>query len=67
MKPNRKLFWIIALAFVLRLFVGVGIHLGLPLYGHADSEEDKAGYVFTDAYIRDNQAWDLASSDRPLL
>ena len=67
MKLDKKLLWIIALAFALRLLVGLGIHFGLPLYGHSDSEEDKAGYIFTDAYIRDNQAWKLASSDRPIL
>ena len=67
MKLDKKLIWIVAIAFALRLLVGMGIHFGLPIYGHADSEEDKAGYIFTDAYIRDNQAWKLASSDRPIL
>lgn len=67
MKLDKKLLWIVAIAFAIRLLVGIGIHFGLPIYGHADSEEDKAGYVFTDAYIRDNQAWKLASSDRPIL
>ena len=66
MKLDKKLFWIIALAFALRLLVGIGIHFGLPLHGHADSEEDKAGYIFTDAFVRDNQTWKLASSDRPI-
>jgi hypothetical protein len=64
---KNKLFWIVALAFALRLLVGVSLHLGLPLYGHSDSEEDQAGYIFTDAHIRDDQAWKLASSDRPIL
>jgi hypothetical protein len=66
MKLNKKLIWIIAISFALRLLVGVGIHLGLPIYGHED-EDDKAGYVFTDAHMRDDQAWELASSDRPIL
>jgi hypothetical protein len=56
----------IALAFLLRLAVGVTLHLALPVYGHED-EDDRAGYVFTDAHKRDNQAWDLAMSDRPIL
>jgi hypothetical protein len=60
MNLKKKLFWIVVIAFSLRLLVGSGIHYGLPIYGHNDSEEDKAGYVFTDAYIRDNQAWKLA-------
>jgi hypothetical protein len=57
---------IIALAFVLRLGVGVGLYLGLPVYGHTDAD-DQSGYVFTDAHNRDNQAWDLANSDQPIL
>ena len=67
MKLDKKLLWIVAIAFALRLLVGLGIHFGLPVYGHADSEDDRAGYVFTDAHRRDDQAWELASSDRPIL
>lgn len=65
MKLDKKLLWVVALVFAVRLIVGVSLHLGLPLYGHAD-EDDRAGYVFTDAHIRDEQAWNLASSDRPI-
>ncbi len=36
------------------------------MYGHAD-EDDRAGYVFTDAHRRDNQAWTLAASDLPVI
>jgi len=61
------LFWIVAVAFALRLLVGLGIYFGLPVYGHGDSEDDQAGYVFTDAHRRDDQAWELASSGRPIL
>ena len=57
---------IIALAFLLRLGVGVGLYLGLPVYGHTD-EDDRAGYVFTDAHNRDNQAWTLATSEDPIV
>jgi hypothetical protein len=57
---------IIALAFFLRLAAGVALHLALPLYGH-DDEDDRAGYVYTDAHKRDDQAWALATSDRPIL
>lgn len=64
---NKRTFGLIlSLAFALRLLVGVSLHLGLPIYGHED-EDDKAGYVFTDAHIRDDQAWNLAGSDRPIL
>lgn len=63
---GRTLTYILALTFLLRLAVGITLHLALPLYGHAD-EDDQAGYVFTDAHTRDDQAWKLASSDRPIL
>ncbi|HUE97723.1 MAG TPA: hypothetical protein VMN99_00635 [Anaerolineales bacterium] len=62
----RTLGLIVALAFFLRLAVGVTLHLALPVYGHAD-EDDRAGYVFTDAHKRDNQAWTLATSERPII
>jgi hypothetical protein len=65
MNFKNRLFWIVILAFAVRLLVGVSLHLGLPLHGHAD-EDDQAGYVFTDARIRDEQAWNLASSDHPI-
>jgi len=64
---GKTLAWIVAVAFTLRLLAGLVIHFGLPIYGHEDSDDDKAGYVFTDAHNRDNQAWDLASSNRPIL
>jgi len=63
---GKTIAWIIFLAFALRLLVGAGVHLGLPIYGHED-EDDQAGYVFTDAHLRDNQAWALASSHRPIM
>ena len=42
------------------------MYLGLPIYGHADAD-DRAGYVFTDAHTRDNQAWKLATSEHPIV
>jgi hypothetical protein len=60
---GETLGYIIALAFFLRLAVGVTLHLGLPVYGH-DDEDDRAGYVYTDAHKRDDQAWALANSNR---
>ncbi len=50
---------IIALAFLLRLAVGVTLHLALPVYGYSD-KDDRAGYVFTDAHNRDDQAINTA-------
>ncbi|MFT3892191.1 MAG: hypothetical protein QM730_11200 [Anaerolineales bacterium] len=65
---NRSvaLAWIVALAFLLRFVAGVATYLILPVNGY-DDEDDKAGYVFTDAHRRDEQAWDLASSEHPIL
>ena len=57
---------IIALAFLLRLGVGIVLYWGLPIYGHADAD-DRFGYVFSDAHTRDTQAWRLAGSERPIL
>ena len=63
---GKTLAWIVVLAFALRFIVGLTLYFGLPIYGH-DDVDDKAGFVFTDAHRRDDQAWDLASSDRPIL
>jgi hypothetical protein len=58
---------LVAFAFVLRFAGGVTTYLALPVYGHAGDEEQSAGFTYTDAYRRDSQAWELASSDRPIL
>ena len=63
---QRILVWMVALAFVLRLAGGVVTYLALPVDGYND-EDDKAGYIYTDAHRRDAQAWQLASSDRPII
>lgn len=58
---GRILAWMVAIAFVLRLAVSVGLYLALPVDGY-DEPDDNAGYVFTDAHRRDNQSWELADS-----
>ena len=63
---GKTLAWIVVLAFALRLIAGVTIYLALPVYGH-DDVDDKAGFVFTDAHRRDDQAWELGTSDRPII
>lgn len=62
---GRTLAWLIALAFGLRLVIGVGVYLALPVDGY-DDPDDRAGFFFTDAHRRDDQAWELASSDEPI-
>jgi hypothetical protein len=53
-------------AFAIRLIVGITLSLGLPQWGF-DNPREKAGYIGTDAYQRDNDAWDLAKSDKNIL
>lgn len=60
-----KLAWMIALALLLRVGLGTGLYMALPVYGH-NSADDRAGFVFTDAHRRDEQAWELASSGKPI-
>jgi len=63
---GRILGWMIALAFGLRLVTGMGIYLALPVDGY-DEPDDRAGFFFTDAHRRDDQAWELGQSDAPIL
>lgn len=56
----------VGIAFLLRLLVGVGLSLALPVWGH-ESEVSRAGYLFFDAYTRDRQAWELARSGNSML
>ena len=65
LNATRTLAWMIGLALLLRLAAGVAVYIALPINGH-NSADDKAGYVFTDAHRRDDQAWELASSGKPL-
>ena len=62
---SRLMAWMIGLALFLRLAAGVGTYLALPVNGY-NVPDDKAGYVFTDAHRRDDQAWQLAQSGKPL-
>ncbi len=62
---GRTLAWVLALAFVLRLGMGLTTYLVLPYAGYGNQTE-KAGYLFFDAFRRDTQAWDLAHSSQPL-
>jgi hypothetical protein len=59
---GRTLAWIIALAFLLRMATGIALTTLLPVYG-SESEQSKDGYIFTDSWRRDSDAWALAKSD----
>lgn len=63
---GKTLGWMITLAFALRFAGGVATYLALPIYGYED-KDDKSGFVYTDARRRDTQAWELASSARPIM
>ncbi|OGO31876.1 MAG: hypothetical protein A2136_04150 [Chloroflexi bacterium RBG_16_54_11] len=63
---SPKVTTIALLSFSLRLGVGIALALLLPSVGYQNNAEHQAGYVFTDAYVRDNQAWDLAISTKPI-
>jgi len=53
-------------AFSIRLIVGITLSLGLPQWGFNNPRE-QAGYIGTDAYRRDIDAWELAKSDKNIL
>ncbi|OGN74538.1 MAG: hypothetical protein A2X25_06560 [Chloroflexi bacterium GWB2_49_20] len=63
---QRWLGLLLLLAFSLRLGIGVSLSFILPESGYV-TEVQKAGYNSVDAYNRDMQAWELASSDSPIL
>ena len=62
---GRKLAWLLIAAFLLRLGLGVFMSLGLQTFGY-DELVQRAGYVYADAYSRDQEAWSLATSDKPI-
>ncbi len=63
---GKTLAWIVVLAFALRFIGGVTTYLVLPINGYANDEDDRAGFIYTDAHRRDAQARDLASSEDSL-
>ncbi len=63
--PTKFLSWVIGIALFLRLGLGLVTTEHLIDWGY-DKEPYQSGYLFKDAYSRDLQAWDLASSDKPL-
>lgn len=61
----RKLGLILFIALLLRLSLGIALSYILPVASHGTAVE-LAGYIFRDAFNRDTQAWQLASSSSPL-
>lgn len=54
-----------ALAFGLRLLIGIILFITLPIYGY-DEAPPNSGYLYLDAYERDSDAWELAASGQSL-
>ncbi len=67
LNTKKALVCMVVLAFALRFVGGVVTYFALPIYGYVDDEDQSAGFVYTDAHRRDTQAWELASSDVPVL
>lgn len=59
---NRSAVSAALVAFFLRMVIGVALALLLPVFGYQTSPEHQSGYIYTDAFFRDNQAWSLATS-----
>jgi len=65
-KEARNLAIAAAAAVLLRLAVSITLVYILPAFGYAHEPVEQAGYVFYDAYARDQDAWQLARSEQPL-
>jgi hypothetical protein len=61
----RWLIWLLVGAALLRLLAGMVWLVGLPRWGYA-SPVEQAGYVMADAATRDQGAWRLSQSGKPL-
>ncbi|HEX9090353.1 MAG TPA: glycosyltransferase family 39 protein, partial [Anaerolineales bacterium] len=64
---SRSVTTVALVAFFVRLVIGVALTLLLPIFGYQDNLEHQAGYVYTDAYIRDGQAWSLTTSGESII
>jgi len=62
---TKFLAWVIGISLFLRLGLGLITTENLIDWGY-DQEPYQSGYLFKDAYSRDNQSWELAISDQPI-
>jgi 4-amino-4-deoxy-L-arabinose transferase-like glycosyltransferase len=63
---SRTVGLMLLLTVILRVGLGMAFSYVLPAYGN-DTPVQQAGYIFRDAYTRDTQGWQLASSGDSLL
>ena len=57
--------FMILVAFLLRLAAGLATAELLPKYGYTDEPQQNQGYLFDDAYRRDEEAWRIANEEDP--
>lgn len=62
---GKALAWMVFTAFSLRFALGVFLAWGLPRFGYPERPQ-QAGFVFEDAFRREENAWNLAKSGAPL-
>jgi hypothetical protein len=65
-KASPQVTTVAIIAFSLRLSAGVALALLLPTLGYQTSPEHQSGYIYTDSFFRDSQAWELATSGKTL-
>ncbi len=65
-RGGKTLAWMMLVAFTLRLGIGIWLMQELPVQGYP-TDQQKAGYVFFDAFKRDTQAYNLAKSEKPVI
>ena len=53
------------LAFGLRFGFGLATQNLLPIYGYPDEPQQQNGYLFDDAYRRDDEAWRISREEHP--
>lgn len=63
---KRSIFYLALAASLTRLVVGVAFMELLPVVGYQDNVASQAGYIFKDAFFRDQNSWHLARSDAPI-
>lgn len=64
-KPGKPLFWVFIIALLFRLGLSVFWYRALPVFGY-DTDMQQAGYVMSDAFVRDTAAWHFAQSEASL-
>ena len=62
---GRRLAILLVVSFALRLGIGIAMSLGLQVFGYNEVVQ-RSGYVYADAFSRDQDAWKLAASGDPI-